>query len=422
MKHNYKIIAGIFALITILLVLFAGSTTLITFDEYSMRIPNIAALTTEQDSNSVTYTIKVIKWIDQQVIDLEELNQEISDEIDENIIYFKDNSQYGVKYEKNVTDWNNEYKLVFVKRDVSMIDEVETIEDGFFDLHADVLFDVLDKSQYSMDDMVLKHLNEQLEGQITGGFWMLYFPNDYDYDIDLAVNVILRRLEDHEEVSKRNIILGFEGLGKIESLEHLETMFDQGFKIATLTWNDVNKWATGTFTNTDRGLTSDGILLVQKMEELGMIIDVSHANERTFYDIFDNTEGVLIASHSNAYTLAENERNLTDDQLKKIAERNGVVGVTTIEHYISTNPTNQNVSGMVDHIDYIVDLIGIDHVAIGFDFVDYLDDASNIDDVSNETMAYVVKDELVRTGYTEEEIQKIMYLNVNRVIEAVIKD
>jgi membrane dipeptidase len=419
MRGRYIILGITLAVITFVSILFARLTTPVNFELYTLYIPNIASYETRQDADSITYEVSFLKFFDQEVINIDELNVSFEDINEENMVYFKDNSQYGVKIQKDVTDWFNEYKIIFTKKEELKEDFYAFKDVGFFDLHADVLFDVLDKSTYLKDDIIQYHLDEQKKGSIAGGFWMLYFPKNYDYDINLAVDVLTRKLDQNEDLMDRNIILGFEGLGKIESLEHLEVMYHKGFKVASITWNDVNKWGTGTFTGVETGLTEDGVRLVKRMEELGMIIDVSHANEQTFYDIYENTTGVLIASHSNVDELASSERNLSDDQIRKIASRNGVVGITTIKHYISKDTTKQNLEGMIDHIDYIVDLVGIEHVSIGFDFVDYLDDSSNIDEVKDESLAYRVIGALKRRGYSDEEIDLIMYKNIYRVMNEV---
>lgn len=103
-----------------------------------------------------------------------------------------------------------------------------------------------------------------------------------------------------------------------------------------------------------------------------MIIDVSHANEKTFWDIYNNTTKSFIASHSNAKSLCNHKRNLTDEQIKAIASRDGVIGINAYKGFVAIDSYKQNLERFVDHIEYIISLVGVRHVALGFDFCEYL--------------------------------------------------
>lgn len=163
------------------------------------------------------------------------------------------------------------------------------------------------------------------------------------------------------------------------------------------------------------------------MEELGMIIDVSHANEKTFWDIYNNTTKPFIASHSNAKSLCNHKRNLTNEQIKAIASRDGVIGINAYKGFVAIDSYKQNLERFVDHIEYIISLVGVRHVALGFDFCEYLyadkkEEEINPQGLENASKAMAVIDELYRRGYSESDIRKIAFENFMRVIETILKD
>ena len=211
----------------------------------------------------------------------------------------------------------------------------------------------------------------------------------------------------------------------------VEKLYSFGVRHASLTWNEENKLATGAKGNIDRGLTEDGAKLIKKMEELGMILDVSHTNEKTFWDICKVATKPFIASHSNCRSLCDVPRNLTDDQLREIAIRNGVVGVNSYEEFVSSDLEKRTVEHLVDHIDHMVEVMGIDHIGLGFDFAEYLNADTlkhyantytyGVRGLEDTTKAKNIISVLEKRGYSKEDIEKICYKNFYRVIKEIIK-
>lgn len=158
------------------------------------------------------------------------------------------------------------------------------------------------------------------------------------------------------------------------------------------------------------------------MNELGMIVDVSHANEKTFWDIYEVSDKPIIASHSNARKLCDHVRNLTDEQIKAIAESGGLVGAVAYKGFVDLEKEKQTIERYVDHIDYMVSLAGIKHVGLGFDFCEYLYAGRTGKDMNpkgleDASYAQNVIEELRKREYSEEDIRKIAYENFMRVIE-----
>ena len=214
--------------------------------------------------------------------------------------------------------------------------------------------------------------------------------------------------------------LGLEGGEPIgESLDLLEVFYGLGLRVLTLTWSLRNAIGDGVFERTGGGLTNFGVEVVGKAEELGIIIDLSHINEAGFWDALDVTAFPVIASHSNAKALCDNRRNLTDDQILAIAERDGVIGAVAIPSFVhSEKPT---LEGYVRHIEYMVEIAGYRHVGLGFDFVYYLSGWSgkSVEGFEDESKIPSLIERLSKT-FSERELEAITFKNFERVFKRVV--
>lgn len=321
-----------------------------------------------------------------------------------------------------------------------------------FDCHGDIWNDVVKKRVNGETSVIKKHHIEKFKtGNVFGGIFVIWIDSPPEHqsekrftqifnamDSELNENKdqlkVVKVLEDFDaaaEEQKYPIVLGIEGLDGISSITQLEALYNYGFRHASLTWNMGNRFATGVKGPAHEGLTEMGFQAIQMMEKKGMIIDVSHLNEKGFWDIIEVVSHPIIASHSNARALCPVPRNLSDAQILAIKNTGGLVGVNAFREFIDLSQSKQTVSRFVDHIDYMVRLAGIDHVGFGFDFVDYLDEEamgtfSNglpeyTDGLENCTKTGNIIMELEKRGYTEEAIKKISYLNFMRVFERVTK-
>lgn len=305
-----------------------------------------------------------------------------------------------------------------------------------FDTHTDILYNIVAKRLKGTKGIVEDyHIPEQLDGNITGGIWTYYTDVEHSLcdDFDKAIGYILEELEQSADIQivksqddwadhKVNVILGFESLAPIRDLTHLKKMYEHGFRHAMLTWNEKNHFGCGVGSDVDSGLTDLGCQTVALMNELGMVVDVSHASVKTMTDILDVTTEPVIASHSNCYALRPHRRNLTDDQIKGIAEVGGVIGVTAVPDFVHSE--EYTIKKMVDHIDHIKKLVGSKYIALGFDFMNYLSDDnvnSNLDDCGSAKEAHLIIDELMHRGYSSMEIDGITHANAKRVINHILK-
>jgi membrane dipeptidase len=254
---------------------------------------------------------------------------------------------------------------------------------------------------------------------------------------------------------------GVEGGHMIEDdINKLDTFYKRGVRYMTLTWNNSPSWASS---HTDeknatyagpRGLTSFGKQIIQRMNQLGMIVDISHVGEATFWDAIKTTTKPVIASHSNAYTICPVTRNLKDDQIKAVGKNGGVIHLNFFSAFVDssfqaknmafrrkhkteldallatgiqqeyaqstlaekykeeTDANKPDIEALMKHLDHIVKLIGVDHVGLGSDF-DGIDSApkqlKTVVDYPEFTKA------LIKRGYSDTDIEKILGGNFLRV-------
>lgn len=302
----------------------------------------------------------------------------------------------------------------------------------FFDTHSDILYNIVSKRLQGEREVIRRyHLNQLQKGKMIGGIWDYFTnPDKYLCEFDVAIHEIIKELNENSDLvaviktrddftdNKLNVLLGFESLLPIQNEEHLAQMYNMGFRHAMLTWNESNQYATGVKGDPDRGLTEKGRSIVAKMEQLGMILDVSHANEKTFFDLMEVTTKPIIASHSNVYGVYPHYRNLKEMQIKKIAEKGGIIGVTAVKYF--TDAAEPTVSRFVDHIDSLRNSVGVHHIAIGFDFMDYMvDDGhnANLVECPNAAHTNVIIQELEARKYSTTDIEKITSLNILKFLK-----
>jgi membrane dipeptidase len=266
-----------------------------------------------------------------------------------------------------------------------------------------------------------------------------------------------------EKEGKRAIFIGIENGYPIgNELSLIEEYYDLGARYITLCHtknNDICDSSNDTIEH--HGLSKFGEEVVKKMNDLGMMIDVSHISDEAFYDVIEISESPIIASHSCARAICDNPRNLNDNMLKKLAENGGVIQMCIFSEYVEKPESNSereaaqdsvsikyrgfvdltdeemdnarkdwyaidkiyprkltNVSRVVDHIDHIVEVAGIDHVGIGTDF----DGGGRVEGCNDVSEMENITIELVKRGYSKNEIEKIWGGNLMRVFREVEKN
>ncbi|MBI2473706.1 membrane dipeptidase [Candidatus Uhrbacteria bacterium] len=211
------------------------------------------------------------------------------------------------------------------------------------------------------------------------------------------------------------IILHIEGLNAMTDgdWDICERWFDLGWRSLGIVWNVTNSLGGGT-KDPSTGLTDLGAKLITWCEKKGMIVDFAHMNAPTFAQAAKIVNRPLLVSHGNACALCENPRNYSDEQLRLIAQTNGVIGVFFARTYV-TGTSVAEISDVANHIDHLVRVMGIDHVALGTDFGGIITGhVSQLD--SLETLPLFWQ-ELEKRGYTSDQIEKISWKNAARVLE-----
>ncbi|WP_281678168.1 dipeptidase [Eggerthia catenaformis] len=203
----------------------------------------------------------------------------------------------------------------------------------------------------------------------------------------------------------------------------LRNYYRLGVRMIALSWNHENgithpnfKNKTGYHTFNNEGLTDFGKEYIKEMDRLGIIVDVSHMSDGCFYDVANIIKGPFVASHSNARSLCDHARNLTDDMIKVIADHNGVIGINFADGFLAENASQSLIDDMIRHILYIRDLVGINYIGLGSDF-DGISCPLEIKNASYMPLLY----QRLKEYLSYEDIQKILYKNVLRVYQEVLK-
>ncbi|MGD9605089.1 MAG: dipeptidase [Bacilli bacterium] len=280
-----------------------------------------------------------------------------------------------------------------------------------FDVHSDMLYDLYTKQiQGKTNRFALYHAPQLRVSDIKGALWTMYSPDDFD--LVEAIKLALSQLDMHL-LPDFLVMLGLEGLRNLPNAEAIKQVYDLGIRHAMLTWNEENQYATGVAGDKNRGLMPNGKQLLTLMEQLDMIIDVAHLNEKSFYDVLNYTQKNIIFSHGNVKSICDHRRNLTDDQLKALREASGLFGLTLANNFVSSNKDEQNIDHLLNHLEKAIAIMDIDHVMFGFDFMDYLSDFpnSNISDLPDASKTSRLISKMLERGYREDEIQKLCFDN-----------
>ncbi|NIM51286.1 MAG: dipeptidase [Gemmatimonadales bacterium] len=249
-----------------------------------------------------------------------------------------------------------------------------------------------------------------------------------------------------KESGRFAVMLGFQnGTHLRRNIENVQFFYNLGIRQIQLTYNSLNALGAGCTARDDVGLSGFGVQVVEKMNELGMLVDLSHCGYRTTMDAIEVSEKPPIFSHTNCRALCDNPRCKTDEQIRALAGRGGVMGVTSVNFFVSKKPRS-TLDDYVDHIEHVVQLVGIDHVGIGTDssiggwrvsfpteeqFYDFhaqfhfkpeidLRWPPFIEELDVPEKMYVIGEALERRGFSSSDVQKVLGGNFLRVYQQVL--
>ncbi len=321
----------------------------------------------------------------------------------------------------------------------------------FIDMHCDTLMPYVKDEPYSLfkNDKQVDFLKMQ-EGRALAQFFAVFFPpvegyermgipamSDDEYFARLT-NGLFSEIEKHKDIialaktyddiitneknGLMNAVLTIEDARFIQGdMNKIKWAYDKGVRAFGLTWNFENCFG---FPNSDpesmnKGLTDFGIDAISVLNDLGIMIDVSHLSDGGFYDVIKHSKKPFIASHSNARSITNHTRNLTDDMLKALANKGGVTGLNLCPAFMapSTDATHTSMQDILRHAKHIKNVAGIDTLAIGTDF----DGIYGTQEIPTSKEIPLLYDALKKEGFTESEIEKVASKNVLRVMKEVLK-
>ncbi|MCK9526006.1 MAG: dipeptidase [Limnochordia bacterium] len=239
-----------------------------------------------------------------------------------------------------------------------------------------------------------------------------------DFSEDLAFACSGEDISEIQKEGKTACLLAIEGGEALEGkLANLRMLYRLGVRLLTLTWNHRNDLASGQLEGTSGGgLSLFGQSVVAEMNNLGMLIDVSHLNEEGFWDVIRLSKAPIIASHSNARMLCDHPRNLTDEQIQAIAVPGGVIGVNFCTHFLAKD-RQATIHDVVEQIEYLTGIGGIDCVGLGSDFDGIEGTPLGLSHCGKTSEIAAI---LLERGYSESDMAKIMGGNLLRLCQTVL--
>ncbi len=312
------------------------------------------------------------------------------------------------------------------------------------DLHCDTFYKLyyskkeLYKNDYHVDVLKLKKSNYLL--QVFAMFINMNKVNDIFNYVNKMIDLFYYELNKNKAYLKhiltsndidyciKNNLIGCilsieEGAVINNDLKKLDYFYNRGVRIITLTWNypncigyPSNNLLSNSSLMSNKGLTDFGINVIKKMEELNMIIDVSHGSDKLVLDVLKYSKKPFIASHSNSRKICDHKRNLPDYILCLLKERGCLVGINFATQFINSKQKKTKVKDIVKHIKHIVNIMGVDLVCFGTDF-DGIDSKLEIKNAGKMKKFYKI---LKKAKFKEEDIKKICYLNVYNFFKKVL--
>ena len=308
-----------------------------------------------------------------------------------------------------------------------------------YDCHYDLLtYIYMNRNDLSE---VKQHCKAIFNHGIQGGIFNLFYMSEQEMKEELninpnEINIIenlkeVNKIIDAERLIPKNInyIIGIEGLDYLNKIEDVDILYELGVRSVNPVWNNHNKFGTGvrpiTKINKKNGLTSLGKELIHKLIETGIAIDVSHSDEATFWDIisecrkYKKLKPKIHASHSNCKTIYNVPRNLTDEQIKTIAELNGTIGIVSIKIFCGTEDYEKK---YIEHIKHIKNLLGsVNNITLATDDMSYYkiepEVYQNFNIFKQEQVDEQITQLLEQNNFSKDEVYNIKYNNFLKMVK-----
>lgn len=326
----------------------------------------------------------------------------------------------------------------------------------YIDLHADTILPILQQGENSsLYENAETHIDIKRlqEGKALAQCFAVWLP-DSDFDlididphlsptnqeedlqyIDLAVNRLNKEIDknanviawakntseirENERANKISALLTLEDARAVNnSLENIDRFYQQGFRMFAILWNQENCFGFPNSTDSivnQKGLKPFGIEAIRYMDELGIIADVSHLNDGGIADVLKHSKRPIVASHSNARSVANHSRNLTDEYIKGIADSGGVVGLCISPRFLMGKGNDSTIDDMIRHLDHIYNVGGEDVLAIGTDF----DGTSGNFEIASPKDMPKLFERLEKHNWPQKRIEKLAHQNALRLFNAI---
>lgn len=297
----------------------------------------------------------------------------------------------------------NQHELNYNERNTVAHSDIPRIKEGGVDLLVFAIY----VEQHFKPEAALKQTMKLIDD--------IYRVVDACPDLEMIF-----KAEDIDRIHKEGkigILLDIEGADGVMNIGCLRNFYRLGIRMLTLTWNNSNLLAVGVEEANDGGLTNFGRECLEEMNDLGIIVDVSHIAPKGFWDTIQLSKAPIIASHSNAKALCGHRRNLTDEQLLALKENNGVVGLCWAPSFLRDGG-NADIDDIFKHLDYMKNLIGTEHLGLGTDFDGIINVPKGMEDISKTPQ---ITKWMVENGYSREEIANVMGQSFIRIMKQVLK-
>jgi len=315
---------------------------------------------------------------------------------------------------------------------------------NFIDFHCDTATLILEQKQELKKNSLKIDIDKLQQGEAMAQFFAMYIDakkveSSYDYCIKM-LDVFKGELDKNREsislcqnyddllqAKKEDKIAAFltieEGDAIEGSLEKLRFFKEQGVSAMTLTWNYENALGYPNFEwkHQHKGLKPKGIEVIELMNELKMLIDVSHLSDKGFEDVLKYSKVPFIATHSNARVMTNHPRNLSDEMLKKLADAGGLTGINFFNNFLVNGTLKDKmevakIEDMVRHIKHIRNIAGVEVIGLGSDF----DGIPNEVEIKDASQMAKLSDILLKNDFTSDEVEKIFFKNGLRIIKEVL--
>ena len=300
----------------------------------------------------------------------------------------------------------------------------------YFDAHCDTLTKAYESKLSLFDEKLHINIPKLLENGNPTQVFAIFNEGNYDICDIIKISHFLRDnisrsdridmafskkdIDFNKNQDKASAMLSVEGLGNTKDVspDMIDTLYDLGVRMISLTWNQDNCLCGGIESNAC-GITQLGYDVIERMKEKNIVLDLSHISDRGFYDAMEIDGIKVVASHSNSRLLCPHNRNLTDDMFKNLIRKNGVCGINFYPLFL-THTNKANVDDVVNHILHFLDLGGENNIGIGSDFdgIEY-----TMDDIFSCNKMLTLVNALVSKNVHKDIIYNILYGNFERVFE-----